>query len=313
MSKKIKVGLMLGGGGAKGSYQIGVIKALKEAKLLDFVKVISGTSIGAINTMLLMSKSSLEKMDEIWDIMNNEGIYGDGVQYTTKRHNIISLEPLYELLCQKVRLKKVRKSRYIGYATAAQMLTKQHNMLTQLMPSTMQIQRFKLNTFHEPHRAVLASASIPVLFGITHIDGIPYVDGGVLDLYPMEPLIAEGCNLIWAVAIDSRFDPYLYDNLDINIIDFSSKAAFNKNVLLDLFESTQFNSGIKESKYHLGYLVGKIIIKKMYDEGIIQQNKNRTFLRRKPNFYSLGLSKNEEKEIKEFRTTLEKEIKEGTK
>nr|WIF88899.1 patatin-like phospholipase family protein [Acholeplasma laidlawii] len=61
MNQKIKVGLMLGGGGAKGTYQLGVIKALEELNLLKHIDAISGVSIGAINTLLLMSKKSIKK------------------------------------------------------------------------------------------------------------------------------------------------------------------------------------------------------------------------------------------------------------
>ena len=57
---KPKLGLMLGGGGAKGGYQLGVIKALQEEKLLDNIDCIAGTSIGAINGLLLASLKDAE-------------------------------------------------------------------------------------------------------------------------------------------------------------------------------------------------------------------------------------------------------------
>ena len=51
---KYKIGLVLGGGGAKGAYQVGVLKALKEYKLLKHVKMVSGTSIGALNSIKVL-------------------------------------------------------------------------------------------------------------------------------------------------------------------------------------------------------------------------------------------------------------------
>ena len=39
----MKIGLMLSGGGAKGSYQIGVIKALMERGIYNQIEVVSGS------------------------------------------------------------------------------------------------------------------------------------------------------------------------------------------------------------------------------------------------------------------------------
>nr|MCR4847097.1 patatin-like phospholipase family protein [Eubacterium sp.] len=42
-------GLVLSGGGGKGIYQVGMLKALAEAGKLDDVVAVSGTSIGCVN------------------------------------------------------------------------------------------------------------------------------------------------------------------------------------------------------------------------------------------------------------------------
>lgn len=70
-------GLFLQGGGAKGAFQAGVIYALYEKGL--YFEVISGTSIGAINSYFIYTKN-LEKMREIWtniEIINFERKFGD--------------------------------------------------------------------------------------------------------------------------------------------------------------------------------------------------------------------------------------------
>ena len=53
--KKIK--LVLTGGGTRGIYQIGVLKALAEHGILDQVTSVSGCSIGSLN-MALMEHST---------------------------------------------------------------------------------------------------------------------------------------------------------------------------------------------------------------------------------------------------------------
>ncbi|RRD95901.1 hypothetical protein EII17_02170 [Clostridiales bacterium COT073_COT-073] len=58
-----KIGLYLQGGGAKGAFQVGALKALAE-KGIDF-DVIVGTSIGAINGMMIFYKG-YHRLEELW-------------------------------------------------------------------------------------------------------------------------------------------------------------------------------------------------------------------------------------------------------
>ena len=55
-------GLVLEGGGAKGAYQIGAWKALKEAGIR--IKGIAGTSVGALNGALI-AMDDFEKAEKI--------------------------------------------------------------------------------------------------------------------------------------------------------------------------------------------------------------------------------------------------------
>ena len=48
--------------------------------------------------------------------------------------------------------------------------------------------------------AVLASAAIPVLFDPVEIDGDLYVDGGVLDNFPLKPLAKAMQEGDWCIA-----------------------------------------------------------------------------------------------------------------
>ena len=55
--------LVLGGGGANGSYEIGVWKALRELKI--HINAIFGTSVGALNAMLII-QNDFNKAYELW-------------------------------------------------------------------------------------------------------------------------------------------------------------------------------------------------------------------------------------------------------
>lgn len=63
-----KVGLVLSGGGAKGAYQVGVLKALIQFGIP--IHAISGASIGALNGAVLAAAPSLaegsKRLEEIW-------------------------------------------------------------------------------------------------------------------------------------------------------------------------------------------------------------------------------------------------------
>ena len=59
------VGLVLEGGGGKGAYQIGVWQALRELGIEDHIKVVSGTSVGALNAALFW-QGDLHLAKNIW-------------------------------------------------------------------------------------------------------------------------------------------------------------------------------------------------------------------------------------------------------
>lgn len=264
----VKIGLMLSGGGAKGAYQLGVIHALFESGLIHDVKVISGVSIGAINTIMLMAGKTYEEMREIWNELDQKAVFSTPNNLLNKPKSLFSVAPLAETLIAKIPLEKVRKSRYQGYATAALMYSKEA-MKHQVDTDSMEKVVFHLNTFKNPYDAVLASASIPVIFGPTTIDGFNYVDGGILDNDPIQPLIDAGCNLIFAIPLDYKFNPHLYDHLPITIVDFTASSAFEKDAINYFIDMVKFNNKFKDMKENFGYLVGRMMIQKIYDEKLI--------------------------------------------
>ncbi len=70
----MKVGLALAGGGAKGAYHVGVIKALEELNVVP--DCIAGASIGALNGAMLAATSDMSKgysrLHEVWSALAQE-------------------------------------------------------------------------------------------------------------------------------------------------------------------------------------------------------------------------------------------------
>lgn len=65
----MKIGLCLTGGGAKGAFQAGVLKGLYEKGI--YPKVVTGTSIGAINGYFLI-RDSMDELERFWTEMDKD-------------------------------------------------------------------------------------------------------------------------------------------------------------------------------------------------------------------------------------------------
>jgi NTE family protein len=284
-----KIGLALGGGGARGSYQIGVLKALEEAGILKQIHHISGSSIGAINTMLVMGKMSFERMVEIWEKIDNHQIYGSGLdRFKMDRMGLFSLQEMYEKLSKEVSLSEIRNSKIEGYVTAAKL--KKGSLVEQVMLHRMEKEVFHLNNFIDPHKAVLASASIPVLFGSTEIEGSSYVDGGAVDNCPIQPLIDAGCDIIIAVPIDGWFSPKKYEKSDILLVNIEPHKLFH----FIPFDILDFKPNAVQNKVDYGYKMGLGMMDKIKSLSLLDDHLN---FHKENGFHLVEFTKDEEAHI----------------
>ncbi|MDQ8936251.1 patatin-like phospholipase family protein [Acinetobacter rudis] len=74
MQKPLKTGLVLSGGGAKGAYHVGVVKALAEYGIE--ADAIAGASIGALNGSLLATSQSMQqgyqRLNKVWQQLSQQ-------------------------------------------------------------------------------------------------------------------------------------------------------------------------------------------------------------------------------------------------
>lgn len=74
MENLLKTGLVLSGGGAKGAYHVGVVKALAEYGIQ--ADAIAGASIGALNGSLLATSQSMqqgyERLNQVWQQLSQQ-------------------------------------------------------------------------------------------------------------------------------------------------------------------------------------------------------------------------------------------------
>ena len=77
--------LVLSGGGSKGSYQLGVWKALKKLRIK--YDIITGTSSGALNGAL-MTQNTYKRAKKIWNELNMTVIFGEDINETSDKKEI---------------------------------------------------------------------------------------------------------------------------------------------------------------------------------------------------------------------------------
>lgn len=164
--KKYQIGLVLSGGGARGFAHLGTIQALNEAGI--FPDVISGTSAGAIVGVLYADGYSPR---EIMTFMN-WGSRFDFMRPALPREGLLQINGINKMLRSSLRSKTFEELKIPLYVTATDL-------------NNGKAVYFSEGDLFEP---VIASASIPVLFQPVKINGISYVDGGVLDNLPVRPL-----------------------------------------------------------------------------------------------------------------------------
>ena len=83
----MKYGLVLSGGGSKGAYESGCMKALQE--LGYHFDIVTGTSIGALNG-LLVAQEDYQKLYELWDTLSLEKVLKHPIQFDFSIENLMN-------------------------------------------------------------------------------------------------------------------------------------------------------------------------------------------------------------------------------
>ncbi len=177
--EKPKLGIALSGGGARGIAHIGVLKALREEGIIP--DVLAGASAGAIIGALHAAGKTPEEMlnfvkdSSIWRIFR-VGIPYDGLTkltYLRQRLKETLQEDSFEALQHKL------------FVTVANLNTGQLRTVSE----------GPLFDF------VVASSSVPLVFKPIEIDGELYVDGGLINNLPVEPLLDEAQHVLGVNAM----------------------------------------------------------------------------------------------------------------
>ena len=199
MAKKYKTGLVLSGGGTRGFAHLGIIAALYEKGIKP--DVISGASVGSIVGAFIASGKSPEEIHAIF----NKGWFFKYTKFNIPVDGLFRLDGLKEIIRKEIPTNTIENLKIPFFVSVSNL----NKGIVEYKNSG------KLDD------TVLASSSIPILFPPVKINDEFFVDGGLMDNIPIEP-IKNYCEQI----IVSNITPINPRENFKNIIQTASRAFY---------------------------------------------------------------------------------------
>ena len=183
--------LVLSGGGARGAFQVGVLKYLNEQNWHP--ELICGTSVGAINAVAIGCGVTIDRLARFWRSFNRQKVYKFALAkfilslLSRRRFSpIMDTTPLRRLLENTLEIETLRNSKTDILISAVNMRTSE-------------ITYFNQSTITLEH--VMASSAMPMFFPWQIIKGEPYWDGGLMVNTPIAPALERHPKEIIAVLL----------------------------------------------------------------------------------------------------------------
>ena len=265
-----KIGLVLPGGGARGAYQVGVLKAISDIQGRSEKSpfdVISGTSAGAINASMITSElnnfhQSIIKLENVWGGFKTNQIYRTEKLFMLKQslHWLLTLisgglltqnprflldnQPLRDLLKETINFESINHNIYSGtldalIITAASYEGKES---VSFFTTSTEVENWKkvgrsgkkseINIQH-----LMASVALPLIFPAITIQGQYYGDGAMRQETPLSPTIRLGAENLFIISTESSKD-HAKKSSDKNYPDFSEIGGY---ILDGLFSGSLYS------------------------------------------------------------------------
>lgn len=207
--KQHRLGLVLGGGGARGFVHIGVLKAMEELGIKP--DIISGTSAGSIVGAMAAAGHTAE---ECLKFFTEEKIYRF-IKPTMSKKGILVMKGFEEKLAEFLKVKTFEE------------------LSIPLVVTASDINGGKAVHFEKGEliQKIVASSSVPIVFVPCKIDEVDYVDGGLFMNLPVRP-IRERCEKVIAVEINSIDTEEKVSNM-LEMATRSFNLGVGNNTLID--------------------------------------------------------------------------------
>lgn len=247
--KKYKTGIVLSGGAMRGFAHAGVLKALNEAGI--FPDVISGSSAGSIVGALYADGYT---PDEIFKIFVNRKLYSF-LEFILPNKGLVKMTGLQKALKELLRAKTFEELKIPLYIAVTE------------------LNRGKAVYFSKGELPciIIASSTIPILFQPLVINGITYVDGGVLNNLPHEP-IKDDCEMLIGVNVNPVVEISDFDTMmkvaDRTVHIMIKEMIHHKIPDFDLYiepqdlhQYTMLNISKGKEMFNMGYLETQRLLK----------------------------------------------------
>ncbi|MCL2367068.1 MAG: patatin-like phospholipase family protein [Oscillospiraceae bacterium] len=245
------IGLVLSGGFAKGAYQIGVLKALKQFLPPNEFTYISASSIGALNAYCFV-QNKLEEAENIWRNQKFAGLRSFTHAYARSEYVPNSIREITKVFSPyKPEL----------YTTLLNISTRSLNYvnLKEIDPGII-------------WGYLQASVSLPMVSKIVDIGGTKYCDGAFVDNIPTEPLLNKP--LDYAIVVHFDQNHYTFENdyfdkklIKINFLEdkiIGNSLAFDEDSIAYMIQTgydksmTLFDMYFKNGVEDIDYIYSKI-------------------------------------------------------
>lgn len=173
------LGYALGGGGAKGFAHLGAFKVFEMFKLKP--DIIVGTSAGALAGVFYADGFTPDEIAELFKKRN----FKEFVELTIPKSGLFKTTEIKRFLKNNLRSTKFEQLQIPFQAVTTDWKNAKTTVFT------------KGDSLID---AVVASCSVPIVFKPTEINGVPYVDGGLLKNFPVS-VIRDSCRYVIGVNV----------------------------------------------------------------------------------------------------------------
>ena len=281
MSDQTRKALILPGAGARGAYQVGVLKGI--ATMLpkhapNPFAVISGTSAGAINAAVLATQAArfsvaVAEMERVWSNFKAAQVYRTdnwtmlktslywlsaivlGGLGKKNSRSLLDSSPLRELLTENIKFSLIERAINRGHLEALAITVSAYSSarsvtffqgLEDLKP-WVRVRRIgrpaKITVEH-----LLASAAVPFVFSPVQIGGEFYGDGAMRHRAPLSSAIHLGAERMLVIGVrDEHPDPEPLEGAPVEMPNFALLAGYMLDTLFmdglyaDLEQATRVN------------------------------------------------------------------------
>jgi predicted acylesterase/phospholipase RssA len=239
----MNIGIVLSGGMAKGAYQIGALKAIREQICMEDIKCMSCASIGVLNgySFIMDRLDEAEKM-YISLCSNDSRLFINQIlRSTILQHDI-------EKICTPNDV--VHKDFFVSLLNMSNKTIEYRNLYCE--------QSDKLQSL------LKASIAMPIYNRAVCVDGKNYFDGAMVDNIPVYPLLEKELDLIICVYFDEEhylFENAIFDQKILKII-FPAKSVLTESLV---YKPADMKRNIEQG-YQRTHLILDMLLNEKSDE-----------------------------------------------